>query len=840
MARKTLAGAVALAVSFALVPAATGLAHAASHGHGHAVTDDADGAVRELRSGGVTTFVGAKPGTRIDDPDVTPGMSVSAAARAHLDRYGAAFGANRTGTALVESSRTTSPAGTDVVRFGQEVGGLPVVAAGSVVTMRPDHELTSVAADLSSATAVQPAVVGETAARATALGRLARSTRGKGATAVSAGRWLFDPAVVGMDADGGPRSVWRFEVRSGPDARRLVLVDDQSGRVALDLDLINDADRVVCDKNNIAYAGAETPCTSGFARVEGGAPKGQADVDSAYDLAGATSEFYQQVGGIDLTDLIGYDAGGTGDKKLSSTVRVCFLGEPCPMANAFWNGIGMYYGQGYAVADDVVAHEMTHGVTERTSNLFYWGQSGAINESISDVIGEIVDHRNPGPGDSPSNWQLGEDLPGGALRDALNPPAHDDAPDRMTSPNWWTDPNYDDNGGVHINSGVGNKTFYLISQGGTFNGQAITGIDAGDDGLTKSGVLWIEVDKRLSSGSDYADLGVVLDQACSDLVGTHGFVASTCTQVHKATLATELAKTPPNDPHPADAPATCPVGTKQVLFSSEGGTLAQQQTKFAAGPTWVRDTGTDGSGAPSNAHSGQDSWATPDPAATVTSTLAVAGPIALPAGQHAYLRFQNWYDLDAGPDNTDVMRYYDGGTVEIDDRGDAAAPASASALPWVNGPTRPLEAPNAGLLAWSGDSRGYLASRVDLSSYAGRAISPQFTLHTDSAVGFTGWFLDDIEVYTCKPSPLVVGKVVVKGRAQRGKKLTASASGWPAGTTLAFSWLRNGKPIAKATKGTLKLGRKDVGKKISVRVTGSKAGYLPSSVVSKRTKRVLR
>ena len=165
---------------------------------------------------------------------------------------------------------------------------------------------------------------------------------------------------------------------------------------------------------------------------------------------------------------------------------------------------------------------------------------------------------------------------------------------------------------------------------------------------------------------------------------------------------------------------------------------------------------------------------------------------------------------------------------------------SASALPWVNGPNRPLEAPNPGLLAWSGDSRGWVASRVDLSSYAGRAISPQFTLHTDSAVGFTGWFLDDIEVYTCKPSPLVAGKVVVKGRAQRGKKLTASASGWPAGTTLAFSWLRNGMPIAKATKGTLKLGRKDVGKKISVRVTGSKAGYLPSSVVSKRTKRVLR
>ena len=59
----------------------------------------------------------------------------------------------------------------------------------------------------------------------------------------------------------------------------------------------------------------------------------------------------------------------------------------------------MYYGQGYAGADDVVGHEMTHGVTERTSSLFYWGQSGAINESISDIIGEIVDHRHASSGD---------------------------------------------------------------------------------------------------------------------------------------------------------------------------------------------------------------------------------------------------------------------------------------------------------------------------------------------------------------------------------------------------------------------------------------------------------
>ena len=54
----------------------------------------------------------------------------------------------------------------------------------------------------------------------------------------------------------------------------------------------------------------------------------------------------------------------------------------------------MFYGAGYAGADDVVGHEMTHGVIDRNSDLFYWGQSGAINESLADIMGEIVDHRN--------------------------------------------------------------------------------------------------------------------------------------------------------------------------------------------------------------------------------------------------------------------------------------------------------------------------------------------------------------------------------------------------------------------------------------------------------------
>ena len=84
----------------------------------------------------------------------------------------------------------------------------------------------------------------------------------------------------------------------------------------------------------------------------------------------------------------------------------------------------MFYGQGYASADDVVGHEMTHGVISHNSDLFYWGQSGAINESLADIMGEIIDHRTRRPrGDSPAQLALGEDLPIGAVRNMSNPPA---------------------------------------------------------------------------------------------------------------------------------------------------------------------------------------------------------------------------------------------------------------------------------------------------------------------------------------------------------------------------------------------------------------------------------
>jgi vibriolysin len=140
--------------------------------------------------------------------------------------------------------------------------------------------------------------------------------------------------------------------------------------------------------------------------------------------------------------------------------------------NAFWDGSQMTYGDGDGVTfiplsqdADVVAHELTHGVTERSSNLVYSNESGALNEALSDIFGALVDRQEGATG--ADIWLLGEDIytpatPGDGLR-VMNDPAaagdYDWYPTRYTGTS--------DNGGVHWNSGIANLAFVLLVEGGT-------------------------------------------------------------------------------------------------------------------------------------------------------------------------------------------------------------------------------------------------------------------------------------------------------------------------------------------------------------------------------------
>ena len=186
--------------------------------------------------------------------------------------------------------------------------------------------------------------------------------------------------------------------------------------------------------------------------------------------------------------------------------------------NAFWDGSRMTYGDGDGVnygplvSLDICGHEIAHGVTEYSANLVYSYQSGALNESFSDIFGESIEKFASGTND----WLMGDDI-GAALRSMSNPNAYGD-PDTYLGTNWYSGSG--DNGGVHINSGVQNFWFYILTVGksGTNdlgNSYNVTGI-----GMDKAAAIaYRNLTVYLNSNSQYSDARNGAIQAARDLYG---------------------------------------------------------------------------------------------------------------------------------------------------------------------------------------------------------------------------------------------------------------------------------------------------------------------------------
>ena len=202
--------------------------------------------------------------------------------------------------------------------------------------------------------------------------------------------------------------------------------------------------------------------------------------------AGVSAHDYQRKTLDYFWDHHGY-AGLDGNGKRSISVINYGSGGGISQNNAFYNaGIDVCsYGiaggnyRPFCAAQDIVTHEFTHGFTAHTSGLIYENQSGAMNESLSDVFGYFVEAEYQNGGD----WTEGEDIRinGGASRSFSNPPTYGD-PDNINHPYFipYTD-NPDmftnDNGGVHSNSGITNKILYLVVQGDVHYGIQVTPLD---------------------------------------------------------------------------------------------------------------------------------------------------------------------------------------------------------------------------------------------------------------------------------------------------------------------------------------------------------------------------
>jgi Zn-dependent metalloprotease len=250
-------------------------------------------------------------------------------------------------------------------------------------------------------------------------------------------------------------------------------------------------------KRSIYDAKGEQDLPGKLIRGEGQAAVKDASVNQAYDGLGDTFDFYQKV----------YERNSIDNAGLALLASVHF-GQKYD--NAFWNGEQMVFGDGdqiiftgFTGSTDVIAHELTHGVTGSEANLRYQGQSGALNESISDVFGSMVKQYKLKQTAAEADWLIGEGIlakgiQGVALRSMKAPGTAFDDP-RLGKDDQPSDMAHyvktgEDNGGVHTNSGIPNHAFYLVATA------------LGGNSWDKAGQIWYDalIDHNLKPNSSFA------------------------------------------------------------------------------------------------------------------------------------------------------------------------------------------------------------------------------------------------------------------------------------------------------------------------------------------------
>jgi len=298
-----------------------------------------------------------------------------------------------------------------------------------------------------------------------------------------------------------------------------------------------------------------------------------------YYFAGGTYDLYKNLFGRE-----GYNDGAVpGTEQVQKSVYL--VNDQCP--NAYWNGDSTNYCPAFD-GDDVVSHEWSHAYTEFTHGLVYQYQSGALNESYSDIFGEVYDLVNGREGplgatltegdyfkDGGSRWVVGEDLTetaaGALLRDMWDPddftinlpgtgiPVIGFAPSPgsvITSENYYCDAG--DNGGVHTNSGVSNHAFAMLVDGrpNEIDDSVYNNVPVPKIGMTKAVAIYFQAETHYQTPTtNFPQHADALDASCQDLIGAtlhdvtgavsaEKITQADCDAVKQAALAVEFRNTP--------------------------------------------------------------------------------------------------------------------------------------------------------------------------------------------------------------------------------------------------------------------------------------------------------
>ncbi|MDX6263478.1 MAG: hypothetical protein QOH84_5166 [Kribbellaceae bacterium] len=301
------------------------------------------------------------------------------------------------------------------------------------------------------------------------------------------------------------------------------------------------ARRVVHDAEN----GTALPGT--VVRREGDPAVADETVNQAYDGTGATWTMFKECFGRDSVDGAGL--------PLNSTVHY-----DRGYANAFWDGAQMVFGDGdgeifgdFTRSIDVTGHELTHGVTQYTAGLVYEGQSGALNESLSDVFGSLAKQHHLGQSAAEADWLIGADLfrpgvAGVALRSMKAPGTAYDDPRLGRDPQPANMSGFvettEDNGGVHLNSGIPNHAFYLLAT--TIGGNA----------YDKPGQIWYTTltSGNLTPTTTFAAFAAATHRTASTMYGPTSPEATAVTTAWQS-VGVLPADDTPTDQTEADPPA---------------------------------------------------------------------------------------------------------------------------------------------------------------------------------------------------------------------------------------------------------------------------------------------
>jgi Zn-dependent metalloprotease len=252
-----------------------------------------------------------------------------------------------------------------------------------------------------------------------------------------------------------------------------------------------------------------------FVRSESDPPSSDASVNQAFDGLGTTRDFYKEVFDRNSIDGRGMRLDG-------------YVHRGRRYNNAFWDGQEMVFGDGdgelftdFTGSLDVIGHELTHGVTEFTAGLIYHNQPGALNESMSDVFGSLVKQWSLKQSADEADWLIGADIttpaigadalrslkaPGTAYNNDLL--GQDPQPDHMDRYAQLPDTDDGDNGGVHINSGIPNKAFYL------------TAMEIGGNAWEIPGHIWYDSLLASTANSQFQDFADTTYSKAGQLYGT--------------------------------------------------------------------------------------------------------------------------------------------------------------------------------------------------------------------------------------------------------------------------------------------------------------------------------